>query len=156
MNIRSKKDLYAGLMFVVFGLIFVAVAKGWIAGQGYPMGTAVRMGPAYFPTILGGLLMALGAIIMSRGFFLDDDAPRPTQWRIMGLILAAVALFGIVIGPLDAGAVAASAVVVFVSAWAGHEFRWKEALIEAALLSIFVVLVFYYGLGLPFKIWPWS
>lgn len=156
MGIRSKKDLYAGLMFIAFGFIFMGVARGWIAGDGYPMGTAVRMGPAYFPTILGGLLMALGAIIAARGFLLDDDPPRKTQWRIMGLVLLGVALFGIVIGPLNWGAVAASAVVVFVSASAGHEFRWKEALIEAALLSVFVVLVFYYGLGLPFKIWPWS
>jgi len=155
-NIRSKKDLYAGLMFIAFGAIFVAVANGWIAGQGYPMGTAVRMGPAYFPTILGAILLVLGLIIASRGFFIDDEAPRKTQWRIMGLVLLAVGLFGVIIGPLNWGAVAASAVCIFVAASAGHEFNWKEAVVEAILLSIFVVLVFYYGLGLPFKIWPWS
>jgi len=155
-KIRSKKDLYAGLMFIAAAFVFVGVAKGWIAGTGYPMGTAVRMGPAYFPVVLGAILGALGLIIAARGFFLDDEAPRQTRWRILALILIGVAAFGILIGPLNAGAVVASIAVVFISASAGHEFKWLESIIEAVLLSIFTVLVFHHGLGLPFKIWPWS
>lgn len=63
MQIRNGKDFWAGLMFVGAGLGFM------LASQNYPTGSAVRMGPAYFPTMLGGLLAILGAIIFLRAFF---------------------------------------------------------------------------------------
>jgi hypothetical protein len=74
----------------------------------------------------------------------------------MGLILGSVAAFGIIIGPLNLGVVLATIALVIMSAMGGWEFKWKEAIINAVVLSITVPLVFYYGLGLPFKIFPWS
>jgi putative tricarboxylic transport membrane protein len=150
MKIRAPKDFYAGLMFIVIGVIFLYGAKS------YPMGTAVRMGPAYFPSILGGILAILGLIVFVQGFLADGEQPRKVQWRPMGLILGSVAAFGIIIGPLNLGVVLATIALVIMSAMGGWEFKWKEAIINAVVLSITVPLVFYYGLGLPFKIFPWS
>ena len=75
--IKSKKDLYAGIMFIALGGFFALWAEN------YPMGTAVRMGPAYFPTILGWATVGLGAIIMVRGFTVPDVDPNPVQWHPM-------------------------------------------------------------------------
>src|SRR5688500_18651905 len=156
-KIRDKKDLYAGLMFIGFGAAFLIIAGG-VPGiamlPGYSMGTAVRMGPAYFPTILGGILAALGLIVFIRGLTIEGDPPRPTHWRPLLWILASVVLFGFLVQP--AGIIIASVALVLVCAYGGHEFSWKEMLIEAAILAASVVAIFSWGLGLPFKLWPWS
>ena len=62
MRAKNGKDFWAGLMFAGFGLAFVLISFN------YPMGSAVRMGPAYFPTVLGGVLIALGAAVFLRAF----------------------------------------------------------------------------------------
>jgi len=69
MHIKNGKDFWAGLMFVGSGVSFMLVS------QNYPMGSAVRMGPAYFPTMLGGLLAILGAVIFARGFISRVEHP---------------------------------------------------------------------------------
>lgn len=150
MKIRALKDLYSGLMFIGIGSVFFFGAKQ------YPMGTAVRMGPAYFPTILGALLIFLGLIIFIRAFLVDGERPTKTQWPPMLLILSSVLSFGIIIGPLNLGVVAATLTLVIMAAYGGYEFKWKEAIISAVVLAITVPAIFYYGLGLPFKIFPWS
>ena len=196
MRITNGKDFWAGAMFIVFGLAFM-----WKA-QDYAMGTSVRMGPAYFPTVLGGLLAVLGAAVFFRAFVTKVENPLHVfpfkAWRLVaglalgavayytqpgnaagilldtghaivaglavGLIFAAfgerslwvilfsVVIFGYVLKPL--GLVAAVVLLVFVSAWGGHEFKWKEVTILSAALAIFSVLAFVKGLGLPMNIWP--
>ena len=92
MKIANGKDFWAGLMFVGFGLAFLIVA------QNYNMGTAVRMGPAYFPTVLGGMLAVLGGFILFRGFVSKQAHP----WRVFpfrgwyfaaGLVLGVIAYY---------------------------------------------------------------
>ena len=157
LKIRSQKDFNAGLMFIGFGAMFLIVAAG-IPGiesmPGYPMGTAVRMGPAYFPTILGGLLVLLGIIVTIEGLVEDDEPPKKTNWKPLLWILASVIIFAALIGP--AGIVVATLALVLIAAYGGHEFRLVEMLIEATVLAIAVVLIFSYGLGLPFRLFPWS
>ena len=92
MKITNGKDFWAGLMFVAFGLAFV-----WKA-QDYAMGTSVRMGPAYFPTMLGGLLAILGAVVLFRAFVSKIDNPLQVfpfkLWRIVvGLVLGVFAYY---------------------------------------------------------------
>lgn len=148
--IKSKKDLYAGIMFIAIGAFFALWA------QNYPMGSSVRMGPAYFPTILGWLLASLGLIIAIRGFTVADEEPRATQLKPLLLINGAAVLFGVLIDPLKIGFVGAVVASVIVCAMGGYEFKWKEAIIEAVVLVIVCWAAFVWGLGLPFRLFPWD
>ena len=148
--IKSKKDLYAGIMFIAIGVFFALWALN------YPMGSSVRMGPAYFPTVLGWLLGALGLIIAIRGFTIPDVDPNPTKWHPLIFINSSAVVFGLLIDPLKIGFVGAVVVSVIVCAYGGYEFKWKEALIEAGVLICVCYGAFVYGLGLPFRLFPWS
>jgi hypothetical protein len=147
MRIKSPKDFWAGLMFIGFGLFFAI----WAAVY-YQMGTAVRMGPAYFPAVLGGMLAVLGLIVLAGSFALQG--PKVPAFALRPLILISVAcvLYGYLMKPL--GLVGATAALVFVSAAGGHEFNWKEVTILYVVLMIFSWAVFVKGLTLPFPMWP--
>jgi len=142
----GTRDFWAGLMFMAFGAGFMILARD------YAMGSAVRMGPAYFPTVLGGLLGLLGAIVFARAFFVDSG--RVPRWalRPLVLILLSVLCFALALRPL--GLVAATAILIFVGALGGHEFRLREVALLYVVLILFSILVFYKGLGLAFQLWP--
>lgn len=144
--IRNPKDFYAGLLFMAFGLVALVIA------QSYPLGTASRMGPGYFPRLLGILLVGFGAIQSLMGVRSKTVFPLEWHWRPLFVLLASVALF-IVITPW-LGLVAAGLVLVFVSSAASREFRWREALIVGALQGVAAAALFVYALGLPLPIWP--
>ena len=148
--IKSKKDLYAGLMFILLGGFFAL----W-AGN-YPMGTAVRMGPAYFPTILGWLTLGLGVIIAIRGFTSPDVDPTATQLRPLLLILGSAVLFGLFMDVFNLGFIPAVFVATFVCAYGGYEFKLKEGIIEGVVLVVVCWAMFVWALGLPFRLFPWS
>ncbi len=145
---RDRKDFSAGLMFIGIGGFFAIFA------QHYPMGTALRMGPAYFPTIVGWILVALGCIIFIRSFFIRGEPLPKTNWRPLILVLGSVVVFALLLE--TAGLVIASVVVMLLASLGGWDFRWKEQLINAVLLTALNIGTFYYGLGLPFRLWPWS
>jgi hypothetical protein len=147
MKIKSPKDFWAGLMFIGTGVFFVI----W-AVMHYQMGSAVRMGPAYFPVLLGGLLVVLGLIIFLASLALEGPAVPRFNFRPLILISLACVLYGYLMKPL--GLIAATAALVFVSAFAGHEFKWKEAIILFVILMLFSWLVFVRGLTLPFPLCP--
>ena len=145
---RDKKDFNAGILYIVLGGFFALFA------QNYPMGTAVRMGPAYFPTVLGWLLAGLGLIIVVRSFFAHGDEPSPTHWRPLGLILLSVVAFGFLLD--HAGMIVASFALMTICGMGGWDWRWKEQLINAVFMTGVNVAIFYYGLSLPFNLFPWS
>jgi hypothetical protein len=162
LKIKSQQDWWAGLMFIAFGLFFIVFAMGTpefidnIVGakliNGYQMGSSVRMGPAYFPVVLGGLLAFLGALVLLDSIV--EEGPDVSKFHFRPLIwigLSSLA-FAYLLKPL--GLVLASAALVFISAYGGHEFKWKEVAIMAVILVIFSVLVFVKGLVLPFPICP--
>jgi hypothetical protein len=148
--IKSKKDLYAGLMFIIIGGFFALWALN------YPMGSSVRMGPAYFPTVLGWLTCALGVIIFIRGLTIPDVDPNPINWHPLLWVVSSAVAFGLLVDPLKVGFVGAVLAAVLVCAYGGYEFKWKEAIIEAVVLVIVCWAAFVYGLGLPFRLFPWS
>jgi uncharacterized membrane protein len=162
MRIRAKRDVYAGLMFIAFGLVF------GIGALNYPMGSALRMGPAYFPSVLGWMLVTLGVIIGAWGFLHDGDNPKKTGWHGLTWILGSVVVFGWLVNGFTlhwagipaavpaAGLVIACVVMVMLAAYGGWEFKWKEAIPLSLFLAAGTVGIFYYGLGLPFRLWPWS
>jgi len=147
MKIKSPKDFWAGLMFIGFGLFFVI----WALIH-YQMGTAVRMGPAYFPAVLGGLLAVLGFFVLLGSFAIEGPPVPQFSYRPLILISVACVLYGYLMKPL--GLVGATAALVYVSALGGHEFNWKEVTILYLILIAFSWLVFVKGLTLPFPVWP--
>jgi len=147
MKTKSPKDFWAGLMFIGFGLFFMI----WAVIH-YQMGTAVRMGPAYFPAVLGGMLAVLGAIVLAGSFAIVGPPVPPFSYRPLILVSVACVLYGYLMKPL--GLVGATAALVYVSALGGHEFNWKEVTILYIILIAFSWLVFVKGLTLPFPVWP--
>lgn len=146
MKIKAPMDFWAGLMFIAFGVGFMIVARN------YAMGTAVRMGPAYFPMVLGALLAIIGLAIFVKSFATNGPRVPPIVLRPMILILAAVVLFGVFLKPL--GLIVSSAILIGLGAFGGHEFKSKEVAILYAVLVVFSVLVFVKGLGLPIPTCP--
>ncbi|HEX9171809.1 MAG TPA: tripartite tricarboxylate transporter TctB family protein [Telluria sp.] len=146
--IRHPKDFWTGIIFLFFGLSAV------IIGRDYPMGSAGRMGPAYFPTVLGGLLALIGLIGVVRSFVRTGEAVGKFYVKEIVLILSAVLLFGLLMR--GAGLVPAALVLILMSAYASPKFVWKEAILLAVGLAVFAVLVFVKLLGLPMPIFgPW-
>lgn len=144
--IKGASDFYAGLMFVAFGLLALYLSRD------FPMGTASRMGPGYFPTILGVVICALGGGVMLRGFLVRGESPRNFALVQAALVLAAIALFAWTVESF--GIVVAVTAVVVVSSLASGTSRWFEVLLLALLMVGLAVGLFTYGLDLPFKIWP--
>ena len=161
-KIKSQQDWWAGLMFIAIGLFFIIVALGTpefidkIVGTrlipGYQMGSSVRMGPAYFPVMLGGLLAFLGMLVLFDS--IAEEGPKVAKFHFRPLLFIAVSslAFAYLLKPL--GLVLASVALVFISAYGGHEFKWKEVAIMSVVLVIFSVLVFVKALALPFPICP--
>ena len=98
----------------------------------------------------------LGVIIAMRGFTTPDEEPRKTQWKPLLLINGAAVVFGLLVDPLKIGFVGAVVVSVIICAAGGYEFKWKEAIIEATVLIVVCWAAFVWGLGLPFRMFPWS
>lgn len=146
-KIKAPKDFWAGLMFIGVGLFFMI----WALTH-YQMGTAVRMGPAYFPVMLGGLLAFLGLLVLIEAFALEGPKVPAFAFRPLILISAGCVVYGYLMKP--AGLIVATAALVFISAFGGHEFKWKEVTILFAVLIVFSILVFIKGLSLPFPVCP--
>lgn len=146
--IRHPKDFWTGIIFLFFGLAAV------IIGRDYPMGTAGKMGPAYFPTILGALLALIGLIAVIRSFVRSGEAVEKFHIKEIILILSSVLLFGFLMR--GAGLIPAVIVLIVLSAYASPKFRWGSSLLLAVGLAAFSVLVFVKLLGLPMPmIGPW-
>ena len=148
MKIRNQRDFGAGIMYMVIGLFFAIMATN------YPMGTAAKMGPGYFPFYLGILMFLLGVLVAVKAFGAKaaiESIPK-FNWRIMAQITGAVVLYGLLLPRL--GFLIAVVVLVFVAASASREFTWKGTAINAAFLVTFTYSVFVLGLKLQFPLLP--
>ena len=145
-RIGSPKDFWAGLIFVAIGTGFVLLASQ------YRYGDMHRMGPAMFPTLVGALLAALGAVIALRAFLLAGEPVPSFHARPLVVSLLAIVLFGVALRWL--GLVAAVAVVVLVGGYATRPVRLVENTVLAGVMVLFSVAVFVWLLGLPLPLWP--
>lgn len=146
--IRHPKDFWTGIIFLFVGLAAV------IIGRDYTMGTAGRMGPAYFPTILGALLALIGVAAVVRSFFRVGEPVGKLAIKETILILSAVVLFGFLVR--GGGLVIAVCAVVMISGYASAKFKWRTAIPLAIGLALAAVLIFIKLLGLPIAIiGPW-
>lgn len=145
---RNKRDFWAGLMFIAFGLLFVGLS------QQYTLGTAAKMGPGYFPTALGILMAVLGLIVAIGAFSKGNVVTELSKvgWRELLMVLGAVGLFALALPTL--GLMIALVLLIGASAYASHEFSVKDTVIAIIFLMILSYCVFVWGLELQFPVWP--
>jgi hypothetical protein len=139
-----NKDFWSGVMLIVIG------AGALIIARNYPVGTSLRMGPGYFPSLLGGLLAVGGLYLVAKGFRSSDMIESGWSLRALVILPLALVLFGFLMD--HAGFIPASLVVIIGSALAGKEFNLVEVLALAAGLTFLSVVVFIWGLGLPYPL----
>jgi hypothetical protein len=141
---RGDKNVLAGAMFVAAGGAAVLIARA------YPPGSALRMGPGFFPTLLGGLLVGLGLYVMARGLRHRD--PIQARWSLRPLVMPPLSLvvFGVLVE--RAGFIPALVALVFAAAAAGKEFKLREVLLLTMVLTGLSVGIFIWGLGLPYPL----
>lgn len=146
LSIRSPKDFWAGILFIGLGVFAIAI------GSNYHLGTAARLGPGYFPRILGILLIVLGAIIAIGGLRVRGEGVPPWNWRATFVVLGSVVVFGYIVEKV--GVAVGTVFLIVAASAASHEFRFWESLVAGVLLSLLAVGVFVEALGLQLPIWP--
>ena len=141
----DNKDFLTGLMFIGVGALGIYMA------QDYPMGSALRMGPGYFPIVLSGLLILFGIYCLIQGL-LKPEKLKGDGWSLRALVILPIGavIFGLLME--YAGFIPALVVLVFVSAYAGSEFKFVEVLLLSIGLTIGSWALFIWGLGLPYPL----
>ncbi len=149
MKIKSERDFWSGLMFVVVGIVFA------VGATNYPMGGSARPGPGYFPLILSVIMAVLGGIVLFKSLTIETeggDKIGQIAWRPLIVIVAAIAVFGALLPRL--GLVITVPILIIMSSFAGDEFKWTGVLISSVVLTVFSWLVFVLGLGLTIPMRP--
>lgn len=146
-KIKSQEDFWAGMMFIGFGVLAIVISRD------YPMGSAMRMGPGYFPTWIGVIMVLLGAIISAISFKVVGGAVGRFAWKPM--VVLAIAFCTFAWGIDHIGFIPSLAVMIILSALAGKEFRLKEVLILTVVLIVGCWALFIKGLELPFPLFWW-
>lgn len=157
MKIKSQKDFFSGLMFMAVGVAFA------LGATNYNMGTSARMGPGYFPLLLGTLLAVLGAVIAGKAVVIKTPGGEKIgtwAWKPLFFIIAANLVFGVALGGLPSLKIPAMGMILgiyaltFIASLAGGEFKLKEAAILATILAIMSYLAFILLLKLQLPVWP--
>ena len=144
MEFLNKKDFWAGMMLTGIGAAAMLIARD------YRFGSALRMGPGFFPTILGGILIAFGVCIMVVGLKSGEKIQGGLSLRALIMLPLSLVLFGLLME--KAGFIPALVALVFVSAASGRGFRFVEVLLLTALLTVASAALFIWGLGLPYPL----
>ena len=157
MKIKSQKDFFSGLMFMVIGIAFAWGATNYNIGEG------ARMGPGYFPLVLGILLAGIGAFTIFEAMVVETEDGEPVgkiAWKPLAFIIGSNVVFGILLGGVRSlgipsfGLIVGIYALVFIAALAGDEFNLKEVIILATVLAIGSYLAFIVLLKLQFPVWP--
>jgi hypothetical protein len=143
-QLLKNRDFWAGMMFVGFGAAAMFIARD------YRFGSAMRMGPGFFPTILGGILIAFGVCIMAVGLRRGERIQERVSIRALVLLPLSLILFGLLMQ--WAGFIPALVVLIFMSAASGKEFHFGEVLMLTGILTAAAVALFIWGLELPFPL----
>ena len=154
LKIRNLQDFWCGIFFIALGVVAI------YASRAYPMGSALQMGPGYFPTWLGGIMIAFGVVIgglslarrgePTEGLGWREWAFRP--WIVLSATLAVYALL------MDAGVgfVPSLMVLVIGCALAHKDVHWLETLVLSVCVTAGAVAIFSFGLELPYRLFWWG
>ena len=137
-------------MFIVIGAVAMYISRN------YPYGSALRMGPGYFPTWLGAIMAGLGAWIFIESFFVEGVGMPPWAPRPLLVLTATMCAFGLMMDEFDVGFVPALVVLVAGCGLAHHDVKWGEMILLCILLPIFCIALFIYIIGLPYKLFWWQ
>ncbi|MES2979540.1 MAG: tripartite tricarboxylate transporter TctB family protein [Pseudomonadota bacterium] len=157
MNIKSQKDFYSGLMFMGVGAAFAYGASTYTVGSG------ARMGPGYFPLLLGVLMAILGIVITFKALVIETvngDKIGKWAWKPLVFIIASNFVFGVLLGGLPAfklpaaGLMVAIYVLTFVASMAEPGWKFKNTLALATALAVLSYVAFIVALKLQFQVWP--
>lgn len=149
MKIKSQKDFWSGLMFIVAGVGFA------IGATNYSFGTSARPGPGYFPFGLGILLAVLGAMVLFKALTIESEGGDPVGdigWRPLILIVLGVVVFGLALPRL--GMILSLPILIMISSLAGDEFKLKEVVVNIIVLTTGSWAIFIKGLNLVIPLWP--
>ena len=143
-EIRNNKRFLSGLMFIGIGALALYIARD------YPMGSALRMGPGYFPNVLSGVLILFGVGMLAEGILKPQRVEGSWSLRALCILPLATVVFGILME--HAGFIPALGVLIPMAAYAGTEFRLGEVLLLATGLTLASWALFIWGLGLPYPL----
>jgi hypothetical protein len=157
MHIKSQADFFSGVMFAVVGGTFA------IGSTSYNIGDGARMGPGYFPLMLGILLALLGVVIMFQALVVetaDGDKIGRWAWKPLAFVLGANLAFGVLLGGLPSVGVPAMGMIIaiyaltIISSMAGEHFNLRDVLILATVLAVGSYVAFIWALKLQIQVWP--
>ena len=157
MKIKSRKDFFSGLMF-----LFVGIAFAW-GSTNYTIGSGARMGPGYFPLMLGIVMVILGAALTMNALIVETETGDPVgkwAWKPLVFIIVANLAFGVLLGGLPSiglpamGLIVAIYVLVIVGSMAGCQFKILPTVILATVLAIGSYVAFIWALKLQMQVWP--
>ncbi len=149
MKIKSQRDFWSGIMFLVVGAGFAAGATN------YSMGTSARPGAGYFPLILSTILAIMGAVVLFKALTIETQDGEPIgkiAWRPLIIIVVAITVFAILLPRM--GMFFTIPVLIVIVSFAGDEFGWIGVLVSCVVLTAFSWLVFIKGLGLTIPLYP--
>jgi hypothetical protein len=148
-KIKSQRDFWSGLMFVVAGIVFA------VGSTNYSMGSSARPGPGYFPLLLSVIMAILGAVVLFKALTIESPGGDPIghiAWKPLIVIVVAITVFGLLLERL--GMVITIPILIVMASFAGDDFRWRGVLASAVVLTFFSWLVFVVGLKLTIPLWP--
>ncbi|HKX43192.1 MAG TPA: tripartite tricarboxylate transporter TctB family protein [Burkholderiaceae bacterium] len=149
MKIKSQRDFFSGLMFVVVGVVFA------VGATNYSMGTSARPGAGYFPLMLSVILAILGAIVMFKALTIETeggDLIGSIAWKPLIIVVASIAVFGLALPRL--GMFITIPLLIIMVSFAGDEFGWKGVLLNCVVLTIGSWAIFIWGLNLTIPLKP--
>jgi hypothetical protein len=149
LKIKSQRDFFSGLMFVVVGVVFA------VGATNYSMGSSARPGAGYFPLMLSVILSILGAIVMFKALTIETEGGDPIgsfAWKPLLVIVASIAVFGLALPRL--GMFVTIPLLIVMVSFAGDEFHWKGVLLSSVVLTLGSWVIFIWGLNLTIPLKP--
>ena len=154
LRIKNPQDFWSGMFFVALGVLAIYLSRN------YPMGTALEMGPGYFPTWLGGIMIGFGLVIGGLSFKLEGEADQREAIREWGfrpwLVLTATLVLFALLMEAELGFVPSLMVLIAGCALAHKDVHWRETILLSVLVTAAAVAIFSYGLSLPYRLFWWS